>query len=142
MSELDDIRAELVDLREVIKHERRKRRKDKRPNFNLRLNPDEAAVFEAACTERGICKSDLIRAGLNAILGTAFPLNRKTPPELQRWVNQRKTQDPVFHSLTKRKTLIDAKSAMHERMPVVNAIMTEAPSASPLAQGMLTERKR
>ena len=140
MSDLAEIKAELAELGAIIKRERRKKRKDKRPNINLRLEFEEAAILNAACTERGMCRSDLIRTALNTMLGTSFATNRETPPELRRWINRHKNPSEVTRNLKQRSELIAAGSARYA--PIPTAMMTEAPSASPLAKGMLTEPRR
>lgn len=80
-ADLETLAAEVAELRARI--DKPKKRKDRRPIMQCRLNDDEIALVDAAATARGVCRADLIRMGLNAVIGIELRIGREIPPGLR-----------------------------------------------------------
>jgi hypothetical protein len=139
-SDLDLLAAKVAELLD-----RPRKRKDRRRAIQSRLNPDEWRLVNAACLERGVCLADLIRLGLSAVVGSEFPINRNTPPELQRFVARHsptryadeKTSVPARDAAIKRDldqrikqhaAIVDAGGALAARTLNRRELMTDAPA--------------
>lgn len=96
--------------------------KDPRPCVVFRINRDELALLDAACTQRGLCRSDVVRLGLNAVIGSAMPIQRAIPAGLMGRRNRKKlsrytdekTSVPLRDAATVRDLAAKAYSAQVE----------------------------
>ncbi len=87
-SDIEEIRAVLADL--IAERRKPKRRKDPRQALNFRLSPEELALVDAEARSRGVCRSDLVRIALSAVLQQDLRIVRDTPPGLKRFTIRRK----------------------------------------------------
>lgn len=116
-TELEEIRDVLAEL--LAERRKPKRPHDSRPLLNFRLDPQEMLAIDAACRDRGLCRSDLIRFALNSVIGTDFRICRPVPVGLQGRRNQKKSER--FHDEKTSVPLRDAAAVRQAAGKVITA---------------------
>jgi hypothetical protein len=116
-TEIEEIRDALAEL--LAERRKPKRPHDSRPLLNFRLEPQEMLAIDAACTQRGLCRSDLIRFALNQVLGTDFRICRPVPAGFVGRRNRKKSER--FHDQKTSVPLRDASDARQAAGRVISA---------------------
>lgn len=139
-AELQAIRQELAEIRAALPAPR-KRKPDHRCIFSCRFELDEVAAIDAAAAQKGLSRSEFVRATLASVVGFVVATRNEQPPQLRHARNRRKPSH--FHdpkSPIERDTREIARQAVSHGLKA-KSLMREldAATSAPVPAGMLTE---